>query len=130
MTMLGSKYPIVIVSYRNCEICSCHLDGYKENTEALLDRMREIEIAFSSKPAHAKYRIWYNLDENKLNPFVMQAIVESVCRIHGHIYKIAFVGLHGMHRYRFDRLLRQVLKKATLCREYFTDAELAKDWLV
>lgn len=130
MEIVESKTPIVIPSYRNCEIYCCHLDGYKIYTKALLHRLAEIEEAFLSKPNTAKFRVWYNMDENSLDRKTMQFITESILRFQTHIYKIAFIGLHGFTKWKFDHILTQTFDGTALCKRYFTDAEVAKGWLI
>lgn len=130
MEVIGSKTPIVILSYRNCELYCCHLDGYQTNTEALLHRLAEIETVFLSRPHGAKFRIWYNLDENRLDRQTMQLIAESLLRIQSHIYKIALIGLRRFAAWKFDHIVSDLLGEAVLCKAYFTDAEIAKGWLI
>lgn len=127
---LGARHPILVLSYHNCEIHCCHLDGYKANTEALVNRLNQIEVEISSKPIHSKMRIWYNLDENVLNQLTMKMIAESIGRFQEHIYKIAFIGLRGISKWRFKYILKQTIGKNRISRAYFLDAELAKGWLV
>lgn len=130
MNVLESKYPILVLSYHNCEIYCCHLDGYKDNKLALRERMKKIEDEISSKSESAKFRIWYNLDENKLDKSDMMSIIESISRIQNHLYKIAFIGLHGFFKWRFEHMLKQALSEKVVHRAYFLDAEEAKGWLV
>ena len=130
MKVIESPRPIVLLSYRNCEICCCHLDGYQANMQALLKRLSEIETFFLQRPTHAKFRVWYNLDENDLDGRTMESIGESISKFEERIDKIAFVGVHGLTRRRFDRILGRNLAHTTLLRAYFQDAERAKEWLV
>ena len=130
MEALGSKYPIVIISHLNCELVCCHLDGYRGNREALLGRLHEIEAAFASKPVSAVHRVWYNLDDNQLDSPALEAVTRSVAGMRLHIHMIAFVGLRGLTRRRFDKLLERALSGNALPRAYFSDAEQAKTWLV
>jgi hypothetical protein len=130
MEIVESKTPILIISYRNCEIYCCHLDGYKTNREALLDRLSKIEAFFLSKPSHIRFRIWYNVDENSLDKQTMRLIIESISRFREHTYKIAFIGLEGFTKWRFHNILQQIPGNRCITKAYFTDAELAKEWLV
>jgi len=130
MRIYESKYPILILSHHNCEIHCCHLDGYKENITALFNRMNIIEHELSSAPADIQYKIWYNLDESKLDKSVMKSVTESIFRLQNHISKIAFIGLHGIYKWRFENMLKQILRNQVLPRAYFSDAELAKEWLI
>lgn len=81
MKIVESKTPVIILSHHNCEIHCCHLDGYKTNTSAMLNRLSEIEAIFTAKPIHAQFRIWYNLDENILDRPVMELIIERMAYI-------------------------------------------------
>ena len=130
MQIVGAKNPLVILSYHNYEIYCFHLDGYKKDTKALLNRLNEIELLLTSKPLTSKFRIWYNIDENKLDNSTMKLIVESISRYQNHIYKIAFIGLYGINKFKFNYFLKNALEKNIVCKAYFTDAELAKGWLV
>lgn len=130
MKVLESKHPILVLSHHNCEIYCCHLDGYKSNTKALLNRMKKIEAEILIKPIQSQYKIWYNLDENRMDKSVMKAIAESIHSFQNHISKIAFIGLHGISKWKFDIILKQVIGEQDLPRAYFSDAELAKGWLV
>lgn len=130
MGVIESKTPILILSYCNCELYCCHLDGYKSDTGALLHRLSKIERIFLSKPADAKFRVWYNLDENSLDKPTMELIAESISRFQGHIYKIAFIGLRGFAKRKFNSILEQALGESSVPKAYFADAELAKEWLV
>lgn len=127
--MVESKKPMIVLSFHDCELHCCHLDGFQSNTNGLLKRLEQIETIFRSKPAHAKYRIWFNMDKSNLNSDTMQLIAESISRIEEHINKIAFVGLCGVSRRRFDAKLQNTLKENIL-HSYFKDAEAAKEWLV
>lgn len=128
--MSGFKKPLVVLSYNNCELYCFHLDGYKNNTEELITRLNEIENIINNKPLNSKFRIWYNLDDNKLNSTTMKLISESICRFNNHIYKIAFIGLSGYKKVKFNSILKKAMKEKKICYAYFTDAELAKGWLV
>lgn len=130
MEVKESKTPIIILSYNNCEIYCCHLDGYKTNTEALLNRLSKIEEIFLSKPSHARFRVWYNVDENVLDKQTMRLISESVSRFRERIYKIAFIGLDGFAKWKFDNILELTMGEICITKAYFNDAELAKGWLV
>lgn len=130
MGVIESKTPILILSYCNCEIYCCHLDGYRADTDALLQRLSKIESIFLSKPADAQFRVWYNLDENSLDKHTMGLIAESISRFQGHIYKIAFIGLHGFAKRKFNGILEQALGGLSVPKAYFTDAESAKGWLI
>lgn len=128
--VVESKYPILVLSYRNCELHCCHLDGYKNNTQAMRSRLGEIEAFFSGKPGSAQYRLWFNVDDTRLNRALMQEIVDSLLRVKIHIRKIAFIGLSGLQKLRFEKQLRLGLPRETLPHAYFGDAEKAKEWLV
>lgn len=130
MSAEGSRTPMKTLSYQNCELSICHADGYRANTKALLIRIAEIEAIFLSKPAHAKFRVWYNLDENCLEQQTLRLVAESVLSYRPHIYKIAFIGLRRTEIWKMDSALKQLLKGTSLCRRYFTDADLAKGWLI
>lgn len=130
MRVLESRTPILILSYQNCELYCCHLDGYKANTEALFKRLKEIESILISKPSHSKFRIWFNLDDNILTKSTMKVIAESIYHFEEHINKIAFIGLQRIARWKFDFILKQTIGEATITKAYFSDAELAKGWLL
>lgn len=130
MKVIESKTPIIILSHHNCELFCCHLDGYQSNIDALLRRLEKIEAEFLSKPTHTKFRVWYNMDANKLDKPTMKLIAESIYRFHEHIYKISFIGLCGITKWKFNRILEQVLKEKRILKKYYMDAELAKGWLV
>lgn len=126
----GYSIPIKKLSYQNCELYICHADGYGANTEALLRRIAEIETLFLAKPFHSKYRVWYNLDENNLNKQVIKLIAESILRFQPHIYKISLIGLRPAEIRFMENTLKQLLGETALYREYFSDADLAKGWLI
>lgn len=130
MDIVEPKKPILILSYNNCEIYCCHLDGYKADRDALLNRMSEIEAVFLSKPAQNKYRIWYNIDENHLDKDALKLVAESISRYKEHICKIAFIGLRGFKQKKFNKILEQILKGESITKAYFQDAQLAKGWLI
>lgn len=130
MEIIESKTPIIILSYRNCEIYCCHLDGYKTNTNALLNRLSQIEATFLSKPSHVRFRVWYNVDENRLDKQTIKLIAESISRCFEHTNKIAFIGLDGFTKWKFNKILEHTLGQRCITKAYFTDAELAKEWLV
>lgn len=116
MEVVESKTPIVILSYSNCEIYCCHLDGYKTHTRAMMHRLAEIEEIFLHKPNDAKFRVWYNVDENSLDRKTMQLIAESILQFQSHIYKIAFIGLHGFTKWKFDNILANTFDGIGICR--------------
>lgn len=60
----------------------------------------------------------------------MESIGESISKFKERIDKIAFVGVHGLTRRKFDRILGRNLARTTLLWAYFQDAERAKEWLV
>lgn len=68
----GYSVAIKILPYQNCERYICHADGYGINTGALLSRISKIESILLSKPSPTKYRVWFNLDKNKLGHPAMQ----------------------------------------------------------
>jgi hemolysin-activating ACP:hemolysin acyltransferase len=130
MSVLESRYPILILSHHNCEIYCCHLDGYKNNQQALICRLNQIETELLKKAKHIQFRIWFNVDESTLDPLIMKLIVESIYRFKDHIYKIAFIGLRGMSKWRFEKIRRNAFQANSAPISYFTDAERAKDWLI
>lgn len=84
----------------------------------------------ASKPANSEFRIWYNIDDNKLDTSSMKAICESIKRLQSHINKIAFIGLQGINKWKYKYIIKQTMGEAMITMAYFTDAELAKGWLV
>lgn len=131
MSIIESKYPILVLSYNNCEIHCCHLDGYKDNKDALLNRLTEIEDTFLSKQNNVKYKLWFNMDSNVLDEDIMEEVCSSIFRISNHIYKIGFIGLRILQRRKFEKLLKKKFKHyGVLYHAYFSDAEEAKEWLV
>lgn len=121
---------IKVLSFRNCELYCCHLDGYKSQREAFLKRLKEIEQYFANKPPENRYRIWFNVDETTLDDLLINEIVSSVIRIQGHIVKIAFIGLSRMKQWKLERKLKSATRHNPLPHSYFYDAEKAKEWLV
>jgi len=111
----------------NCELHGCHLDGYKGNTEALLNRLAQIDEFFDSKSKVRRYRIWLNVDDSLLSDAITERIVQSILRIEDNIIKIAIIGT-GNNKRRFEK----TLKKSGFCKPscFFSDAEAAKEWLV
>lgn len=128
--MVFPQYPIVVLSFYNCELHCCHLDGYKTNTAAFLGRLAAVETQLLARPAHSTLRLWCNLDDTKLDAALIQIVVQSLLRTKQHIFKIAFVGLRGLGQRRFEHTLKKSLEGTALPRSYFTDAEQAKEWLV
>lgn len=90
-----------ILSFRNCELHCCHLDGYQKESQAFLKRLFAVEKYLAEKPDTARFRIWYNVDETSLDTVLMDEIVASILRIQGYIVKIAFIGLGRIQRWRF-----------------------------
>lgn len=135
---------IKILSFKNCELHCCHLDGYKSQREAFLKRLSDIEQYFASKPPDNRYRIWFNVDETTLDDLLLDEIAASIIRILGHIVKIAFIGLGRINKYKLDIKLSKATNELSnvtykfgtlatlelLPRSYFSDAEKAKEWLV
>lgn len=119
-----------ILSFRNCELHCCHLDGYKKQREAFLERLTEIEGFFAEKPSAARFRIWYNVDETLMDNVLIDEIAASVIRIKSHIIKIAFIGLGRMQQWRLTKMLKSETGCQPFLHAYFTDAEKAKEWLV
>jgi len=121
--------PVLVLSYNNCELHCCHLDGYKRNRQAFLARLDTVEQYFVIKPVHRRYRLWFNLDETMLDDRSMERVAASLANIHIHIIKIAFIGIGKNKRRRFERMLKNYLRETELPRQYFCDAEKAKEWL-
>lgn len=131
MRITEPKFPIIILPFRKAELYCCHLDGYHDNRRAMLYRMHDIETVFRKKPKHASFLVWYNLDESKMDGMMLEQVAGSILRIRSHVRKIAFVGLRGISKWRFERRLKRRLKsKDNMPRAYFSDAERAKEWLV
>jgi len=61
---------------------------------------------------------------------VKYTIGESIFRLRNHVHKIAFIGLHGISKWRLENTLKQILGEQPMPRAYFSDAEQAKGWLV
>ena len=116
-----------MLSFNNCELHCCALDGYKGNREALLNRSKSISDYFNSKPGTTRYRIWYNMDDSVLTDDIIESITESLFKINDSIIKIAFIGANRKKK-RFDKVLRKTTFNRPVC--YFSDAELAKEWLI
>ena len=127
MSVIESRYPVLVLSFNNCELHGCHLDGYKDNTEALLKRLALIDEFFEGKSKVSRYRIWLNVDYSLLSDATIERIVRSIMRIEDNIIKIAVIGA-GNRKSRFEK----TLKKFGFCKPYcfFSDAEAAKEWLV
>lgn len=126
MQIVESKVPVLVISFRNGEIHCCHLDGYRDQTEAAMQRLSKIEASFS---ACRKYRIWFNVDDTTLTPSLMAQIAQCVARLKGSVVKIAFVGA-GRKKDAFDKQLNKALQGTVLPKAYFEDAEQAKEWLL
>lgn len=119
-----------ILSFRNCELHCCHLDGYQKEREAFLKRLIAVEKYFAEKPDTARFRIWYNVDETSLDTVLMDEIAASILRIQGHIVMIAFIGLGRIQQWRFSTKLQSKKGCPLFPYEYFADAEKAKEWLI
>jgi len=127
MNIAESKTPVLMLSYDNCEICCCHLDGYKDNREAFCRRLEQINAFFDGGGQVSRYRVWLNIDDSVLTEDLIEKVAESVIRTKEKIVKIAFVGA-GKHKKRFIRLFKKTDFDKPLA--YFSDAENAKEWLV
>jgi len=127
MIIAESKTPVLMLSYDNCEICCCHLDGYKGNQENFCRRLELIDAFFDGGSQAARYRIWLNIDDSVLTEDLIEKVAESVLHINDKIVKIAFVGV-GKYKNRLNRLLKRDSFDKPLA--YFSDAENAKEWLV
>ncbi len=125
---MGPADAIKILSFRNCELHCCHLDGYKKQREAFLKRLTDIEKFFIEKPAANKFRIWYNVDETSLDEALIAQVAASIARMQGHIVKIALIGVGRMGRWRLTKKLKT--SRLPVPYAYFSDAERAKEWLV
>jgi hypothetical protein len=88
--------------------------------------LSKIEEIFLSKPSHARFRVWYNVDENVLDKHTMRLISESISRFQEHIYKIAFIGFGGFTRRKFDHIAAKTMGKRCITKAYFTDAEISE----
>lgn len=124
--LIASTHPVLTLSFHNCDIHCCHLDGYGRHSQALLERLEAVEASFSGPSLR---RVWYNLDETELPAPVMAQVAQSIVRTSGKMVKVAFVGL-GTQRRRFEKCLAAALADAVLPRAYFDDAEQAKEWLI
>ena len=131
MSIIEPKYPVIILPFRKAELYCCHLDGYHDDRKAKLFRMHDVETVFHKKPPDASFLVWYNLDESKMDGMMLEQIAGSILRIRSHVRRIAFVGLRGISKWRFERRLKRRLKgRGNMPRAYFSDAERAKEWLV
>lgn len=128
MGVIESKYPVLVLSFNNCELHCCHLDGYKSNNEALLNRLQLIDDYFSKNPKGRRYRIWYNVDDSDLSNDDIDKIAKSISVIRENVIKLAFIGMNNRYKIYFNRLL----SKSSFYKpvKHFKDAELAKHWLV
>ena len=127
MSVIESRYPVLVLSFNNCELHGCHLDGYKDNTEALLKRLALIDEFFEGKSKVRRYRIWLNVDYSLLSDATIERIVQSIMRIEDNIIKIAVIGA-GNKKSRFVKILKKSGFSKPSC--FFSDAEAAKEWLV
>ena len=127
MSEIESKYPVLVLSFNNCELHCCHLDGYKDNNEALLNRLTLIDEYFESNSKVRRYRIWLNVDDSLLSDMTIERIVQSIMRVKDNIINIAIIGAGNK-----KRRLEKTLKKSGFCKPscFFSDAEAAKEWLV
>ena len=60
------RAPVFILSFNNCELHCCQLDGFKDNKDALLRRLASIDEFFINRSKVQRYRLWFNVDENIL----------------------------------------------------------------
>lgn len=122
-----SKYPVLVLSFNNCELHCCHMDGYKNNKEALSNRLGDIERYFVAKPKSLRYRLWYNVDDSVLSDEIIERIAIDILAIGENIIKLAFIGA-GIYKRRLTKLLKMSAFDKPF--KYFGDAEIAKEWLV
>lgn len=128
MNTLGSRKSTLTLSYKNFDIFCCHLDGYQSDAKALLNRLSEVEPALMA--GKGRLRVWFNLDESRLDADSMRRIARSLANARGKIIKIAFIGLGGITKLRFRRILKKALSGCVFPAAYFSDAEKAKGWLI
>jgi hypothetical protein len=121
---------IKILTFRNCELHCCHLDGYNGQRDVFLKRLNEIENFFMEKPDTSRFRIWYNVDDTLLDNDLINEIVMSVFRIQNHIVKIAFIGLKRLQQWHLARMLKSDKAYSSVPFACFADAEKAKEWLI
>lgn len=124
MKVIESKNPVLVISYHNCEIHVCHLDGYKTDKVSLLKRISQIESFFNK---NSRCRVWYNIDDTVLSDDVIEIIQQNILHLKENIVKLAIIGTHIKMR-RFRRALNK--KSLSFPVAYFDDAELAKKWLI
>ena len=124
MDTIGSKHSVFLISFNYCEITCCHLDGYKNNREALLSRLSLIESFF--KP-NSRHRVWYNIDDSELSDKVIEQVTQSISRVQSNIVKLAFIGA-GRGKRKLKKILNDTIA-SSIPIGYFEDAELAKEWL-
>lgn len=121
---------IKVLSFRNCELHCCHLDGYKEQSEAFLKRLSDIEQYFLSKPDTSRFRLWYNIDETTLDKVLIDEVAASISRMQKHIIKVVFIGLSKFQQVQMERKLKAYEDARYLPHAYYRDAEKAKEWLI
>ncbi len=119
-----------VLSFRNCDLHCCHLDGYKKQRESFVARLKYIENYFAEKPQNAKFRIWYNVDETFVDKVLIEEIAASVIRIKSRIVKIAFIGLGPWQQWKLSKILKALTGDSSFPYTYFSDAEKAKEWLI
>lgn len=80
--------------------------------QALLNHMAEIETIFLSNPAHAQFRICFNVDENNLESQTMNLITESISYFGNYIFEKSMSEKHipySLNRCRISECRWRVL---------------------
>lgn len=112
--------------YKGGELQPLHYGSYRGNQEKLFAVM-DAEQAFILQ-SHGKRKIWIDLYETKKNAAFFEKLCAHLQAISHKIAKLALVGCTPLDRYKIGRRMKSI--GCTLPIAYYSDPEIAKDWLV
>lgn len=121
----GSIFPYF---YKNGELHCLKYGSYYEQEEALIRLMKEEEMFLLNQPK--RLPVWVDLYKTKLNPRVLEALLNNLDTLQSRILRLALVGMSFGAKRKWEWLLKNRESGFPFTIRHYSDPEEAKTWLV
>ena len=125
--MKNANSVVKVISFNNVDLYYAELDSIQEDSD-FSGRLEET-LATLGRLVHRE-KLLVHLEDTPLSAGRMSRIIEAVLKIKSRVSKIAFVGIHGLTRWNFSRMLRRDKGMKEMHWKIINDYQLAKEWIV
>jgi len=117
-----------LLSHQGGQIWILCLDNLNDNSELIKKQILDNERLISQHDR--SYRVLYHLDGTEVSNDIAIVMIDSLIRARKYVNKLAIVGVTSKGKESIKRCLSTSEADLNMAFKYYSDMEMAKDWLI